>query len=277
MQRVQGKVALVTGAGRGQGRSHAIRLAEEGADIIALDICADIEGVKYPLATEDDLAETARRVEALGRRIVAAPADVRDHDALSAAVDDGVAQLGRLDIVVANAGIFDFAPSDEIDSALWKNVLEVNLTGVWNTARAALPHVRAGGAGGSMVFTSSVAGLIPQQNFSHYVAAKHGVVGLMRTLALELAPEMIRVNTVNPTSVNTRMIHNDAVYALFAPELPPEERTLEVIRPRFAALSAMPVEWVEPSDVSSAVLFLASDESRYVTGIALPIDAGIML
>lgn len=277
MNRVEGKVALITGAARGQGRSHALRLAEEGADIIAVDICSNIEGIKYSLATSDDLAETIRKVEALDRRIIATEADVRDDDALSAAVNKGVAELGRLDIVVANAGIFDFSPSDQIDPSVWKHILDVNLTGVWNTARAALPHLRASGPGGSMIFTSSVAGLIPQQNFSHYVAAKHGVVGLMRTLALELAPEMIRVNTVNPTSVNTKMIHNDAVYALFAPELAPEERTLEVIRPRFEALSAMPVEWIESSDVSEAVLFLASDASRFITGVALPIDAGIML
>lgn len=277
MGRVEGKIAFITGAARGQGRSHAIRLAEEGADIIAVDISSPIDTVKYPHATAADLAETVRLVESLGRRIVATEADVRDYGALKSALDDGVARLGGLDIVSANAGIFGFAPVEEITEQAWQDIMDVNLTGVWHTAKAAIPHLKAGGKGGSIILTSSVAGLAGMFNFGHYVAAKHGVVGLMRTLALELAPAMIRVNTVNPTSVDTMMIQNDAIYELFAPDLPLEGRTREVISPRFAELSAMPVDWVDPVDVSNALLFLASDEARYITGVTLPIDAGLLI
>jgi SDR family mycofactocin-dependent oxidoreductase len=209
MGRVEGKVAFITGAARGQGRSHAIRLAQEGADIIAIDVCEDAPGVPYPGATEEDLAETVRQVEALDRRIVATKADVRDSDALKAAVDDGVAQLGRLDIVSANAGI-GLSPSlsEDISEEIWSDMLNVNLSGVWRTAKAAIPHIKAGGRGGSIILTSSAAGLQAYANASHYVSAKHGVVGSMRTLAIELAPFMIRVNSIHPTQVDTDMIQN---------------------------------------------------------------------
>ncbi|MBV9794410.1 MAG: mycofactocin-coupled SDR family oxidoreductase [Actinobacteria bacterium] len=275
--RVEGKVAFVTGAARGQGRSHALRLAEEGADIIAVDIAAQIDTVPYAMSTPDDLAQTVKEVEALDRRIIATQADVRDYDALKSAVDDGVAQLGRLDIVAANAGIFGHARAEEMPEQTWQDMIGVNLTGVWHAAKAAIPHIRAGGHGGSIVLTSSTAGLMPFENFAHYTAAKHGVVGLMRTLALELAPDFIRVNSVHPTSVNTDMIHNSATYELFAPDLPPEQRTKEVLGERFQTLNALPIRWVEPRDISNAVLWLASDESRYVTGVTLPIDAGSLI
>ena len=273
MGRLDGKVTFITGAARGQGRSHAIRMAQEGADIIAVDISTQIETVPYGMATADDLAETVRQVEALDRRIVASEADVRDYDALSAAVEEGVAQLGRLDIVSANAGIFSSATADELTDTAWNDMIGVNLTGVWHTAKAAIPHLRASG-GGSMILTSSTAGIKGFPNFVHYVAAKHGVVGIMRTLALELAPDFIRVNSVHPTSVDTDMIQNDSLYALFAPDLPVEERTRETLGGRFQTLNALPIPWVEPVDISNAVLWLASDESRYVTGIMLPVDAG---
>jgi SDR family mycofactocin-dependent oxidoreductase len=273
MGRLDGKVAFITGAARGQGRSHAIRMAQEGADIIAVDIAQQIDTVPYAMATAEDLAETARQVEALDRRIVASEADVRDYDALSAAVEEGVAQLGRLDIVSANAGIFSSAVAEELSDTAWNDMIAVNLTGVWHTAKAAIPHLRAAG-GGSMILTSSTAGIKGFPNFVHYVAAKHGVVGIMRTLALELAPDFIRVNSVHPTSVDTDMIQNDSLYALFAPDLPVEERTRETLGGRFQALNALPIPWVEPVDISNAVLWLASDESRYVTGIMLPVDAG---
>ncbi|WP_396642866.1 mycofactocin-coupled SDR family oxidoreductase [Microbacterium sp.] len=273
MGRLDGKVAFITGAARGQGRSHALRMAQEGADIIAVDIAQQIETVPYATATAEDLAETVRQVEALDRRIVASEADVRDYDALSAAVDDGVAQLGRLDIVSANAGIFSSATADELTDTAWNDMIGVNLTGVWHTAKAAIPHLRAAG-GGSMILTSSTAGIKGFPNFVHYVAAKHGVVGIMRTLALELAPDFIRVNSVHPTSVDTDMIQNDSLYALFAPDLPVEERTRETMGGRFQSLNALPIPWVEPVDISNAVLWLASDESRYVTGVMLPVDAG---
>ncbi|MCU1420444.1 MAG: 3-ketoacyl-ACP reductase [Microbacteriaceae bacterium] len=276
MGRVEGKVAFVSGAARGQGRSHAIRLAQEGADIIAVDIEGQIDTVPYPMSTPADMEETVRQVEALDRRIIATRADVRDFDSIKAAVDDGVAQLGRLDIVSANAGIFSFGATDELDEQHWQDMLDVNLGGVWHVAKATIPHLKAAG-GGSMILTSSDAGLKGMANIGHYVSAKHGVVGLMRTLALELAPHYIRVNTLNPTTVNTDMIKNAATYALFAPDLPTSEQTLENIEPRFTAMNAMPIPWVEPVDISNALLFLASDEARYVTGVTLPVDAGWLL
>lgn len=273
--RVAGKVAFITGAARGQGRSHAIRLAQEGADIIAVDLCGQMATVPYAMATPEDLAETVKEVEALDRRIVATQADVRDYGAVKVALDDGVAQLGRLDIVSANAGIFSLGTMADMDETTWQDMIDVNLTGVWHTVKAAIPHLRAAG-GGSVILTSSAAGLKASPNIGHYNSAKHGVVGLMRTLALELAADMIRVNSVHPTTVDTDMIQNSAAYELFAPDLPEAERTRETLAARFETINVLPVPWVEPVDVSNAVLWLASDESRYVTGVTLPIDAGIL-
>jgi (+)-trans-carveol dehydrogenase len=274
--RVEGKVAFVTGAARGQGRSHAIRLAQEGADIIAVDIAAQIGSVPYAMATPADLAETVRQVEALDRRIVSAQADVRDYGALKAALDEGVAQLGKLDIVSANAGIFSFGTLDELSETAWQDMIDTNLTGTWHAAKAAIPHLRAAG-GGAIILTSSDLGLEGMPNVGHYVAAKHGVVGLMRTLALELAPDFIRVNSLHPTTVNTDMIQNAATYDLFAGDLPEAERTAAVVAERFQSINALPIPYVEPVDVSNALLWLASDEARYVTGVTLPIDAGELL
>jgi (+)-trans-carveol dehydrogenase len=251
-----GKVAFITGAARGQGRSHAVTLAAAGADIIAVDLCAQLDSVAYPLSTTEDLAETVRQVEALDRRIVARQADVRDTASLRAAVDEGVAELGRLDIVAANAGILSSGSLDQLDERAWREMIDVNLSGVWRTTKVAI----------------SVAGLKSYPNVAHYVAAKHGVVGLMRTLAVELAPHRIRVNTVNPTQVDTDMIQNDVMYHLFVPD--EENPTKE----QFAAASRdtglLPVDWIESIDVSNALLFLASDAARYITGVALPVDAG---
>ena len=278
MGRVEGKVAFITGAARGQGRSHAVRLAQEGADIIAVDIAAQIETSPFAMATPADLEETVRQVEALDRRIIATQTDVRDFDALKTAVDDGVAQLGRLDIVAANAGVGgDAATAENLSERTWQDGIDVNLTGVWHAAKAAIPHIKAGGRGGSIAITSSVGGLKGLTNTAAYVAAKHGIVGLMRALALELAPDMIRVNTIHPTNTNTEMIHNEAIYELFTPDLTPEERTRETLAERFQTLNTLPIPWVEPIDVSNALLWLASDEARYVTGITLPIDAGALL
>jgi SDR family mycofactocin-dependent oxidoreductase len=273
--RVAGKVAFITGAARGQGRSHAIRLAQEGADIIAVDLAGQIDSVPYAMSTPADLAETVKEVEALDRRIVATQADVRDYGSLKAALDEGVAQLGKLDIVSANAGIFSFGTMEELDEKHWQDMIDVNLTGVWHAAKAAIPHLRANG-GGAIILTSSTAGLQAIPNIGHYTAAKHGVVGLMRTLALELAPDMIRVNSVHPTAVDTDMIQNSATYELFAPDLPPAGRTREVLSERFQTLNVLPIPWVEPVDISNAVLWLASDEARYVTGVTLPVDAGLL-
>jgi SDR family mycofactocin-dependent oxidoreductase len=276
--RVAGKVAFITGAARGQGRSHAIRLAEEGADIIAVDLCADVDSAArlYPGSTEADLAETVRRVESLDRRIVATRADVRDLDALRAAVDDGVAQLGHVDIVSANAGIYLFGePTHTVSEGDWRDVIDINLTGVWHTCKAAIPRLIAQGTGGSIIVTSSTAGLKGLPNAGAYTASKHAVVGLMRTLALELAPHRVRVNTVHPTSVATDMIFNPAVYKLFLPETegPTREQAAEVFR----TINALPIPWVESVDVSNALLFLASDEARYITGTELKVDAGNLL
>jgi (+)-trans-carveol dehydrogenase len=276
MGRVEGKVAFITGAARGQGRSHALRLAEEGADIIAVDVCETIPGTPYAGATEEDLAETVRQVEALDRRIIATKADVRNFAALSAALAEGVAQLGRLDIVSANAGISTSpSPADQLSEETWQTMIDVNLTGVWHTAKAAIPHIRAGGRGGSIILTSSAAGLMGYGNVAHYVSAKHGVVGLMRTLALELAPEMIRVNSVHPTQVDTEMIQNEATYKLFLPGS--EHPTRAEFAPASQSMNALPIPWVESVDISNAVLFLASDEARYITGVPLPVDAGAVI
>ena len=277
MGRLSGKVAFITGAARGQGRAHAVRLAEEGADIIAVDISRQIDSVPYRLATEGDLAETVRQVEALDRRIVAADADVRDYASLKGAVDAGVAELGRLDIVVANAGIFSRGRLIDLDEAAFRDVIDVNLIGVWHTVKAAVPHIQAGGRGGSIVMTSSTGGLRAAGNTGHYTASKHGVVGLMRTLAKELAPEMIRVNSVHPTAVDTPMMHNDDMYSLFAPDAAEADRNRELMVERSLGLNMLPIPWVEPVDIANAVLFLVSDEGRYVTGVTLPVDAGALI
>jgi SDR family mycofactocin-dependent oxidoreductase len=274
--RVEGKVAFITGAGRGQGRSHAVKLAAEGADIIAIDICHDVEGA-LPMATPDDLTETVKLVEARDRRIIATQADVRDLDGLTAAVDAGVGELGRLDIVVANAGIASLGgPVEEMSQDNWKHTIDINLTGLWNTARAAIPHLIAGGRGGAIVLTSSVGGMHAMPNMSHYISAKHGVIGLMRSLAVELGQHHIRVNSVLPTNVNTPMFMNEGTFKMFRPDLEnPTAADVEPIAAQF--MHVLPHGWIEPEDVSNAVLFLASDESRYITGVPLPVDLGALL
>lgn len=270
--RLEGKVAFITGAAKGQGRSHAVRLAEEGADIIAVDILDEIGSIPYAQGTEADLAETARQVEALDRRIVTRKADVRDYDALKQALDDGVAEFGKLDIVSANAGVISgFAPSEEIDSKQWQDVIDVNLTGVWNTTKAATPHLRANG-GGSMTLTSSTAALNSAANVVHYSAAKMGVVSITRTLALELAKDKIRVNNVAPTTVGTDMTFIQQMYDIFRPDL--KNPTREDFMEAAATINPYPVDLIEPIDVSNAIVFLASDEARYITGITLPVAAG---
>jgi len=262
--RVAGKVAFITGAARGQGRSHAIRLAEEGADIIAVDICRDYGTVPYPMATEADLAETVKAVEALDRRIVATQADVRNAAALKAAVDDGVAQLGRLDIVSANAGICTVQSWDEVTPAVWQDTLDTNLTGVWNTMVVSVPHLIAAG-GGSIICTSSTAGIKGLPYLAPYVAAKHGVVGIARTMANELARHSIRVNTVHPTGVDTPMGNGLG-------GLEPLINRDPNLGPIY--MNTLSVETVDARDISNAVLFLASDEARYVTGLEFTVDAG---
>jgi len=276
MGRVQGKVAFVTGAGRGQGRSHAVRLAEEGADIIAVDICHDVDTVKYPLSTPDDLRETARLVEKLDRRIVAVEADVRERAQLIAALDRGIAELGRLDIVVAQAGILSQKSEQQLQA--WTDVVDTNLIGIINAVHAALPHLTSGA---SIIATGSTAAymnVLPMQQVGTdpggvaYMSAKRLLSQFMHDLARELAPRQIRANVIHPTNVNTDMLHNEGMYRSFRPDL--EQPTREDATPAFHVQQAMPVPWIEPVDISNAVLFLASDEARYVTGMQLRVDAG---
>ena len=266
MGRVEGKVAFITGAARGQGRSHAVKLAEEGADIIAVDLCDSVANVEYGGATEADLAQTVKEVEATGRRIVATTADVRDRDALQAAVERGVAELGRLDIVIANAGICIASPWDRVTPEVWRDTLDINLTGAWNTVQLAAPHLVTAG-GGSIILISSAAGLKGLPFLSPYVVSKHGMVGLMRAYAQELAEYSIRVNSIHPTGVDTAMGNGQGMK---------DVGTWLAERPKLGAIlvNALPVEITQPSDISNAVLFLASDESRYVTGLTMTVDAG---
>ncbi len=266
MGRLDGKVAFITGAARGQGRAHAIRLASEGADIIAVDICGGFDSVKLNPASPEDLDETAALVEKEGRRIVARQADVRDLDGLQGAVDDGIRELGRLDVVVANAGVLTCGWTWELTPAQWQEVIDVNLTGVFHTAKVAIPTLIRQGSGGSIVMTSSVAGLYGQPFTASYTAAKHGVVGLARCLANELAEHNIRVNTIHPTGVRTEMYTNvPDLMALI-------ETRQDTLGPVF--MNTLPVEVMEPEDVSAVVAFLASDDSKYITGAQIPVDAG---
>jgi SDR family mycofactocin-dependent oxidoreductase len=276
MGRVEGKVAFVTGAGRGQGRSHAVRLAEEGADIIAVDLCHDIDSLGYSLSTPDDLKETASLVEAQDRRIVAVQADVRERAQLQDAIERGVAELGQVDVVVAQAGII--GQKSEAPLQAWTDVIDTNLLGVINAVHAALPHLQAGA---SVIATGSTAAFmqtLPMQQVGTdpggiaYMVAKRMLSSYMHDLARELAPRQIRANVVHPTNVNTDMLHSEPMYRSFRPDL--ENPTREDATPAFYVQQAMPIPWVEPVDISNAVLFLASDEARYVTGMQLRVDAG---
>jgi (+)-trans-carveol dehydrogenase len=272
MGRVEGKVAFVTGAGRGQGRAHAVRLAEEGADLVLLDIGQDIDTVPYGLASGADLEETAALVEKEGRRVLARELDVRDQVGIDQLIAEALDEFGRIDIAVANAGIVSTGPAWELSEAEWQDVIDVNLTGVWHTVKAVIPAMIEADKGGSLILTSSAAGLKGCGNVGAYTAAKHGVIGLMRNLAVELAPHRIRVNAVCPGNVASGMIFNDLIYGLFRPDL--ESPTREDAAETSLQLHMLPVPWIEPEDIAHAVLWLASDEARYVTGAALPVDAG---
>lgn len=271
MGNLDGKVAFITGVARGQGRSHAVTLAEQGAAIIGVDICADIASNPYPMAGRDELDETVALVEAAGGKMLGSVADVRDFHAVKSALDAGVEQFGRLDIVLANAGVAPTAFREvtiEEDLEMWTDAVDVNLVGSFHTAKAAIPHLIAGGRGGSIVFTSSTAGLRGfggmQGGGLGYAASKHGIVGLMRTLANALAPHSIRVNTVHPTAVNTMMAVNPAMTA-FLEHYPDGGPHLQ---------NPMPVSLLEPQDISATISYLVSDAAKYVTGVTLPVDAG---
>ena len=273
MGRLDGKVALITGGARGQGRSHAITFAREGADTVICDIDGGLPTVPYPLASKEDLVGTAKTVESMGRRCLAIQADVRDGARMRGVVERAVSEFGHVDILVANAGIESFGESWRLTDEQWDEMISVNLTGVWRSCKAVIPHMIERGTG-VILITSSIAGLKGLANQAHYCASKHGVVGLMRTLALELAPHGIRVNTVHPSSVDTPIIKNQAMYTLFSGGDP--GATLEDVTPAFRDLNLMDTPWMEPQDISNAMLWLASDEARYVTGTTIPIDAGLL-
>jgi SDR family mycofactocin-dependent oxidoreductase len=272
MNSLDGKVAFITGAARGQGRSHALRLAREGARIAAVDIAEPLPSVPYPGATAADLRQTIELVGQSGGQAIAIQADVRDSAAMDAAASSALAAFGRIDVVCANAGIVSGGASWRLSEQQWRDVIDVNLTGVWHTTKAVIPAMIEAGRGGSIIITSSIAGLRGSRNISHYAASKHGVVGLMRALANEVAPYGIRVNSVHPTTVATEMVLNEPTYRLFRPDV--VKPTLEDTIPVFRSFNLLDVPWVEAIDVSNAVAWLASDEARYVTGVALPVDAG---
>ncbi|MFS3130554.1 mycofactocin-coupled SDR family oxidoreductase [Nocardioides sp. Bht2] len=273
-QRLAGKVAFITGAARGVGRSLATTLAANGADIIAMDLCADAAPNGLTPAPEDtDLATTVRLVEEHGGRAIAIRGDVRDRQEMTAALDNAVAALGRLDIVCVNAGLFKVGPSLEISDADWQAIIDVNLTGAWNTCRAALPHLIAAG-GGSIVITRSTAGLRAAPGAVHYSASKHAVVGLTKTLAKEFGPRGVRCNSVHPTAINTPMIQNEEAWRAFAGSATATKE--EAARAR-ATRNPLGVDAVEPEDVANAVLWLSSDEARFVTGATIPVDAGMLV
>ena len=277
--RLEGKVAFITGAARGQGRSHAIRLAQEGADIIAIDICRQIESNPYPLSSPEDLAETERAVKELGRRIVARQADVRERDELRDALAAGITDLGKVDIVVANAGILPMAMGDP-DPMDFQDAVDVDLVGVMNAVAVALPHIPDGA---SIIVTGSTAGLMPGTTDNPvlgpggagYGWSKKILVSYVEQMALFLATRFIRVNAIHPTNCNTHLLHNDGLYSLFRPDV--ENPTRDDVTSAFTYFQAMPIPYVEPVDISNLVLFLASDESRYITGQQIRVDAGSLL
>jgi SDR family mycofactocin-dependent oxidoreductase len=274
-RRFEGKVVFISGVARGQGRSHAVGFAREGARIIGVDICSDLEHAPYPGATEEDLAETVRQVESVGAAMHAEVADVRDYRATKAALMAGVERYGRLDVILANAGTYAPMPVQFVAPDSWAETVEVNLTGVFHTVKAGARTMVEQDSGGAIVMTSSTAGLKGFYGAPAYNAAKHGVVGLMRSLALELAPNQIRVNSIHPTSVDTPMIRNEVFPKLVRMDL--DDPDIDDAADFLAPQQPMDVPWVEPVDVTNAMLWLCSDEARYVTGVALPIDAGALL
>ena len=271
--RFEGQVVLVTGAARGQGRATAEAFAREGARVIAADACQPVAS-DSPGSGPDDLAATVEAIERAGGQVLARQCDVRDQTSLDDVVKQGLGAFGRLDIVSAQAGIAGFGKSHELTEDQWSNMLNINLSGVWRTCRAAIPHLIAGERGGSIILTSSGAGLRGMPDVSHYVAAKHGVVGLMRSLALELGAHSIRVNAVCTTTVNTPLIRNPKHLQAFRPDL--ENPTLDDAAKSARRMNVLPVPWIEPEDVSNAILWLCSSEARYITGVALPVDAGFL-
>lgn len=275
MGQLDGKVAFITGVARGQGRSHALTLAREGADIIGLDLCAKPSTTAYAGATEEDLRETERLVKEAGAQIFTEVTDTRDFDQVQAVFDRGVEQFGRVDIVIPNAGICSGAKTWEISAQDWREMIDINLNGVFHTVKAAVPTLISQGEGGSIVFIGSTEALKGAENISSYAASKHGVTGLMTSLARELGQYRIRVNSVNPTCVDTHMINNDFVYGLFRPDL--DKPTREDVVDTFSGTHLLPVPWIDPEDVSKAILYLVTDSGRYITASTMVIDAGFIV
>ncbi|WKN60991.1 mycofactocin-coupled SDR family oxidoreductase (plasmid) [Rhodococcus opacus] len=272
MTRLDGKIAFITGAARGQGRTHAVRLAQEGADIVAVDLCRQQANLDYTSGTPEDLEETARLVEKEGRRIIARAADVRDQASLDVVVEEALREFGGIDILVSNAGISNQGSVVGLTDQQWEDILGTNLVGAWHSCRAVLPSMIERGAGGSVIFVSSTVGLRGAPGQAHYSASKHGMQGLMLSLANEVGQHNIRVNSVNPGAVNTEMAINESLLKMFIPDI--ENPTPADAADLFSNLTLLPIPWVEPEDVSNAVLWLASDESRFVTGAAIPVDGG---
>ncbi|SHL10245.1 SDR family mycofactocin-dependent oxidoreductase [Pseudonocardia thermophila] len=272
MGKFDGKVVLITGGARGQGRSHALRFAQEGADVAFCDIASQLDTVPYPMATQDDLAETVRLVEELDRRCIGVQADVRDQKAMNAFVEQAKTELGRVDFLLANAGIFSFSTVAEMTDDIWNQMIDTNLSGVYRAIRAVLPTMIEQRSG-RIVATSSMAGKIGMANIGHYCAAKWGVIGLVKSVAVEVGQYGITVNAVCPTTVQTDMILNDAAYRLFLPD--EENPTQEKAKEAFASLNVLPTPWVEPIDISNAMAFLCSDEARYISGETIAVSAGM--
>ncbi|MDI9893173.1 mycofactocin-coupled SDR family oxidoreductase [Rhodococcus sp. IEGM 1381] len=275
MGQLDGKVAFITGLARGQGRSHAQTLAREGADIIGLDLCSKPSTTAYDGSTDDDLRTTIGLIEEAGRRVHAEIADVRDAQRVQDVFDRGLEKFGRIDIVLPNAGICSGNKTWLIDPEDWAEMIDINLNGVFHTIRAAVPTLIEQGDGGCVVFTGSTEALKGAENISSYSASKHGATGLMTSLARELGQYGIRVNSVNPTCVDTHMINNDFVYGLFRPDL--DKPTRSDVEEAFTGTHILPVPWIEPKDVSNAILYLVTEPGRYITATALPIDAGFIV
>ncbi len=272
MSGFEGKVAFITGAARGQGRMHAQRFAEEGADVVISDACTAIPAAGYEMPSVEDLEETAQLVRDLDRRVISRQLDVRDLASLESLVDEVRREFGRIDVVAANAGIASYGGALDVTEEKWREVIDINMTGVWHTVRATVPLMIEGGRGGAVVLTSSSAGAIGLPGLVHYVAAKHGVVGMTKALANEFGQHSIRVNAVLPGTVNTPMAANESTYRLFRPDL--EDPQAEDVADIMKGLLLLPIQWLEPIDISNAVVWLSSDQARYVTGVALPVDAG---
>jgi SDR family mycofactocin-dependent oxidoreductase len=271
MGKLDGRVAFITGGARGQGRSHAVTFAEEGADIVVCDIADDIATVPYPMARPVDLDQTVKLIEERGRRCIAIQADVRDSAQINSAVARAIDEFGKIDILLANAGICGFGKFWEISDDMWDDMIATDLTGVFKTMRAVVPHMIKRRSG-RIIATSSMGGRMGNANLAHYVAAKWGVIGLVKTLAVEVAKDGITVNAVCPSAVDTDMVHNDALYGLFCPDL--KNPTRADVEPRYAAMNQIPVAWLDPAEISRAMVFLASDDARYITGSTVDVDCG---